>query len=121
MCGYFHFSANGCLFYNFYCRHPCIWSCVFLLQGSILLIGEYISYHVLFVSSKMMQCKQHTNCLFLFCRYQFCRHANITLSNLAANLSISLLYELCVVMFQVIMLHVSSPMELQAYRIVVLI
>ena len=66
----FHFSANWCLFYNFFCWRPCIWSCVVLLQGSILLIGEYISYHVLLVSSMMMQCKQHTNCLFLFCRYQ---------------------------------------------------
>ena len=68
--GYFHFLANGCLFYNFFLPTSLHLELRFLLQGSILLIGEYISYHVLFVSSKMMQCKQRTNCLFLFCRYQ---------------------------------------------------
>ena len=29
MCGYFHFSANGCLFWKSFCWHPCIWSCIF--------------------------------------------------------------------------------------------
>ena len=66
----FIFRLTGAYFGIFFCWHPCIWSCIFLLQGSILLIGEYISCHVLYVSFIMMQCKQHTNFLFLFCRYQ---------------------------------------------------
>ena len=70
MFGYIHFSANRCLFWNFFLLTSLHLELCFLVQGSVLLIGEYISYHVLFVSCMMMHCKQCNNFLFLFCRYR---------------------------------------------------